>query len=195
MSAKIKAKDDNNNIITLRATNDAELKTSQFEDKTHINSQVLLTSPTGIAVYAGTTPAPTNDPDLRKGWLFTKTAAGTNKFNYYFYGEGSSPMTLGNLTNINAIVSVDNYQDFTSLPFFVVYTKPTGVGDAGAFFHSSKAFTINLPFHIDLSEKFNMWAISEHTYYNNHRSIKCNAPVVVGTAADSEEILFITIHS
>jgi len=149
----------------------------------------------GPTVYADTLPLPTADTNDRAGWLFTKTG-GTEKFNYYIYGEGSHPITLSHLNNVFFTGSIDNYVNGTSNPFVVIYTKPTGIGDAGAWYHSSIAYVIDSSQDIQLGELCLFSCIG--TIENNpftYRNIKMLSVVKTGDALPSEEILTISIHS
>jgi len=183
------------NSQLLKNTEEIENLKKLVVPKTHINSKVKLGSSASVSVYADTLPTPQQDEDNRDGWLFSKGSAGSGKFNYYIYGEGNTPMTLQNLKSLNAIITVDNYQNGASLPFFVVYTKPTGSNDAGSWYHSKKSYTFSPNQIIDIGERINMWSLNEHTIYNNHRSLKFNEPVITGTPLETEEILTISIQS
>lgn len=184
------------NLQLIKNTEEIENLKKMVVPRNHINSKVLLGSNTSLGVYADSLPIPQQDEDNRDGWLFNKISAGTDKFNYYFYGEGNTPMTLQDLTSLNAIITVDNYQSNTSLPFFVVYTKMKMDGtDTGSFYHSKKAYTFSPNQIIDVGEKINIWSLKEHTYYNNHRSLKFNEPVITGNPLETDEILTISIQS
>ena len=113
-----------------------QLTHSVNETNDKVNTgQVSLTSADGIATYALTQPVPVADINNRKGWLWTKGVVGATEFlTYYFYTEGNSPVLLGDVASINAILSVDTYTTTQSVPILNIYTKPTGVGDAGAWF-------------------------------------------------------------
>jgi len=78
----------------------------------------------------------------------------------------------------------------------VVYTKPTGVGDAGAWYHSKRAYALEASKKILLGESINLYAIAEPVYtYNCDRTVKLGAIVDTGTPLDSEEILTISLQS
>lgn len=159
------------------------------------NGKVSLTSATGISVYADSSP-PTADADGRGGWLFTKTVADASKFNYYFYGEGNKAVTLDELVSVCANVTIDNYQSGASIPFFVVYTKMTGVGDAGAWYHSRIIYTMDANETILLGEDIEMYSINKQAHHHqNKRPVSFNTKTVYGDAAGNEEIYTITIHS
>jgi len=158
------------------------------------NGFVKLTG-SGPLVYADTSPAPTADTNDRDGWLFTKSS-GTEKFNYYFYGEGNLPITLSHLDNVFFTGAIDNYVSGLSNPFVVIYTKPTGVGDAGVWFHSSVAYTIDNTQDIQTGELCLFRCIGEvEDVPITYREIKLLNKVVTGEALPTEEILTISVHS
>ena len=159
------------------------------------NGKVSLSSASGLAVYADSS-TPLADADGRDGWLFKKTIADTAKFNYYFYGEGNQAVTLKELVSVCANVSIDNYQSGASIPFFVIYTKATGVGDAGAWYHSRIIYTIDPNETIMLGEDIEMYSINQQeNHHKNKRAVSFNTKIVDGDGADNEEIYTITIHS
>ena len=160
------------------------------------NGKVSLTSAAGIAVYADTSPAPVADADGRGGWLFKKTLADASKLNYYFYSDGNKAVTLDELDSVCANVSIDNYQSPSSIPFFVIYTKATGVGDAGAWYHSRIIYTMDVNETILLGEDIEMYSINKQAnHHQNKRPVSFNTKIVYGDAAGNEVIHTISIHS
>lgn len=185
------ATDPNGNQIPVRAT--AGGKLSVIDERP--NNNILLTSSSGVGVYADSMPVPTADINNRPGWLFKKTA-GVEKFNYYYYSQGSHAITLGDIKSLSSNLVIDTWTNGQSAPFFVVYTKPTGVGDAGAWYHSKRAYALEASKKILLGESINVYAIAEPVYtYNCDRDVKLGAIVDTGTPLDSEEILTISLHS
>jgi hypothetical protein len=166
------------------------------EQHTHYyNGKVKIGTASGAAVVGGE-QTPIIDPDERDGWLFKKALAGTAKFNYYFYGQGNKAVTLGELKSVFANVSIDNYQDVSSLPFFNIYTKATGVGDAGVWYHSKITYLIDVTETIMLGEDIELWSINKQTkHHKNKRMVSANTKLVEGDALAGEEIYTITIHS
>ena len=159
------------------------------------NAQYKVGTAAQAAISAGE-KAPIADPDDRGGWLFTKPVANAEKFNYFFYGEGKSAITLGHIKHIYANIAVDNYQDINSLPFIIVYTKPTGSGDAGAWYHSKIMYHLPTFYNVQLGE-----IITMHTHTTavdvdyGFRKVWASNVVTDGDAAASEEILYITLHT
>jgi len=160
------------------------------------NGKVSLSSANGMAVYADSSPAPTMDADGRDGWLFTKTVADASKFNYYFYSEGNKAVTLNQIHSLCANISMDTYPSSTSTPFFIIYTKPTGVGDAGAWYHSRIIYTLDANETILLGEDIEIYSIhSQANHHQNKRPVSFNTKIVDGDGASTEEIYTISIHS
>ena len=148
------------------------------------------------AISGGETE-PIADADNVNGWLFTKAIAGTAKFNYFFYGGTGTTevLTLGDMRSYWSVVRIDNYQAVNSLPFIVIYTKPTGSGDAGAFYHSKIRGHFNpTNHHIALGEQVQMYLGNEPTVDYGYRKIKCDR-VIEGDGYANEEILYMTLHS
>jgi len=160
------------------------------------NGKVSLSSAGGMGVIADSSPQPTADLDGRDGWLFAKTLADASKFNYYFYSEGNQPVTLGELVSLCANVSIDNYQGGSSIPFFTVYTKMTGVGDAGAWYHSRVTYTLDAGELILIGEDIEMYSINkQQSHHQNKRAVSFNTKILTGDCADAEEIYTIAIQS
>jgi len=106
--------------------------------------QVKLGSAGSAAVYADSSPAPTADLNGRQGWLYTKVGSSADKYNYYMYSGANDTAKVKDLRSIFFVGSVDNFTGQQSqLPFIVIYTKPTGVGDIfPGFYHSRRAYSI-----------------------------------------------------
>ena len=148
------------------------------------NGFVKLTG-SGSAVYADSLPIPTADP-----------STGAEKFNYYMYSQGSLPITLGHLNSVFFTGSIDNYVSGASVPFVVIYTKPTGIGDAGLWYHSKVAYTIHNTVDIQLGELCYFYGgVKPSHITSSYRQILLNNKIVEGDALDAEEILYISFHS
>lgn len=150
------------------------------------------------ASVSGAEQAPIACPDGRDGWLFIKAIADTAKFNYYFYGQGSSPILLNEISSLLCDVTIDNYQGINSLPFIIIYTKPTGVGDAGVWYHSKIIYTMNSDEKILLGEGVTFYGGLKpniHSNMNGKRLIECNTLITSGDALPTEEVLTIALHS
>lgn len=161
----------------------------------NFNSKVKRSSTAGTAIIADTSPAPTADNNGREGWLYTKTA-GAEKFNYYLWSQGSHAITLGRLHTIYMVASIDTYTNTSSVPFIVVYTKPTGVGDAAVWYHSRIVHAIDTSQIIMLGEKIQLYThtLPPNAYYG-YRQVPLSVVIKEGDALSTEEILYITLHS
>jgi hypothetical protein len=193
-------------LVKIHSTdNKLNIRASETEDKLDIialhatkryyTGKILLSSTGGIAAYADTLPVPLNDLDNRGGWLHTKTIANANKLNYYFYSEGNIPLKLNEITNLKSILTIDNYTNGQSLPFFVVYTKLTGVGDAGAWYHSKRSYSLTTNERIVVGEKIQMYSINKKVDTKAHRQVQFDNTIDTGDCDGEEEILTISIQS
>ncbi len=160
------------------------------------NAEVKRSSTEGTMVIAGTLPVPTADTNGRDGWLYKKTS-GAEKFNYYLWSQGSKALRLKDLRSVYMVASVDTYTDVTSVPFVVIYTKPTGVGDFDTWYHSRIAYTIHdQSTNIMLGEKVQFYTHQVLPTDNyGFRQISLPIEIKDGDALADEEILYITLHS
>tara|TARA_R110002126_G_scaffold163306_3_gene311238 strand:+ start:227 stop:910 length:684 start_codon:yes stop_codon:yes gene_type:complete len=196
--------------MVLHATTDQGIVTPiicSVDGKLHVsqtNFTNYLKLSESAAIYADSLPVPTADPNGRPGWLYKKVAANTDKINYYYYAQGSHPITLGELSVLNCTVTVDAWTSVNSVPFMVIYTKPTGVGDAGAWYHSKRSYGMDASTKIMLGESINLYAVNVTDgtgttlpgFSNNQkRYINLSVKTDTGDALDSEEILTISIHT
>ena len=180
----------NNKLINLKCTN------GKLDINNEIKPNAMVSIAAGTAVYADTLPQPIVDPSNRDGWLWKKTATGSQKFNYYYYSSGNIPITINQIKSLNVVLSVDHYSNTASLPFLIVYTKPTGVNDHASWYHSKFMYSINTLKYIDIGELINIWSIKEPTNLsNNFRTVEFNNKIVYGDALGSEEVLTIAVHS
>lgn len=178
--------------IAVKCSGDGQL---DIQDNSLTNN-ILLTSVSGIGVYADTQPVPTTDINNRPGWLHTKPTGNTDKFNYYFYSQGSHPVTLGQIKSLLSTVTIDTWPSAASMPFFVIYTKPTGVGDAGAWYHSKRSYAMDGTKKILMGESVNIYCVNKPSnFHNNKRAIELSTIIDTGTALDTEEVLTITLQS
>ena len=160
----------------------------------YITGKNKLSSAGGIASYADTNPIPVADDNGRAGWLWTKATVGSTEFmNLYFYSQGNRAITLGEIHSINAVLSIDSYTTTTSLPFLNIWTKPTGVGDAGAWYHSRISHTLKAGETIILGEIIEAWGVKKDVKRGNTRQVNFNEQVRLGDCLGTEEILAMAI--
>ena len=159
----------------------------------HIDCKVALAE--GSAVYAGTLPTPSASLGF-PGWKHTK-GSGVEKFNYYFYGNNSNnPYLLKELDNFWAVVTCHTITTTGSLPFLVLYTVPTGVGDAEAWYKSKIAYVIDITAQKLFSgERILIYSGDEPNIYPKLRKIHCSQEVKTGNCLDTETLNLLTVHS
>jgi len=152
----------------------------------------------GVAIYADTVPAPIPDANGRDGWYYSNTNGSPEKFNYYYFNGIQEIIQLGQISTLFSTVALDIYTGLGSIPFFHIYTKPTGVGDAGAFFHSRITFQAQAPVHVGIGERVLLYTNFENQasfFSPTARRVLLANKTVLGDGVDSEEILFITLSS
>ena len=185
----------NNDNVSLKVDDDHNLKTNDTLSRKIIHTgKILLTSPSGVGCYSDTLPVPVSDADNRAGWSHTKVG-GVEKLNYYFYTEGNIPLKLKDLRCLKSIVSIDNYQSNLSNPFYVVYTKMTGSGDAGSWYHSKRNYSLTALERIVVGERIQMYSINKGENLQGQRQVEFNTISDTGDCDDEEEILTMSIHT
>ena len=132
--------DISNNTINI-ATNTTDISNLKIKDLQIVVSNITLISP---AIYADSSIAPQPSPFLSTygfgGWAYKKASpqASNAKINYYF----PFPIINGLVGDLKGLY----YQIFNNcltsddLPFFTVYTKPTGINDYRSWYHSSMTY-------------------------------------------------------
>jgi hypothetical protein len=173
---------------------------NHIAEGTHLkkhNDKVKLTG-SGPLVYADSSPAPTLDTNDRDGWLWTKTAADASKFNYYMYGitGSSTAWMLSDISSVHMKVSIDTWAATNSAPFVVIYTSPTGVGDAGAWYHSKISYSIDTSQQsVIVGEHITMYCLEPPVGPDHNRKVPLTNIVTTGSAEPTESVLAISIHS
>lgn len=181
--------------------NSIKIANESLNTKNHVmphNDKVKISSAGGIAVQADSSPLPTADEDDREGWLFKKVASDASKFNYYIYGNtGSShQFTFADLKSVHMCCSIDSWANTASVPIINVYSKPTGSGDAAAWYHSRKDYAINMSNQkINAGEHINLYVGDRPELKNDNRNIPLESITSNGDCAGTEEILYIVVGS
>jgi len=99
------------------------------------------------AIQADSLPLAVADDNDRPGWKYVKDAGSgaADKFNWYFYGGAYETLKCKDVRSLFMCGSVDKWTNLsTEVPFFVLYTKPTGVGDQAAWYHSRHSWSIHM---------------------------------------------------
>jgi hypothetical protein len=198
---ELKIEDVSNNDIALLTVNDLTFNGvsifTSFSDnaKKHVVSNITVSSP---AIYADSSIAPQPSPFLAtygySGWAYKKESPQpTNaKINWYF----PFPIIGGTVGDLKGLY----YQIFNDcsgtgdLPFFVVYTRPTGSGDYASWYHSSRAYTPTS--NSTANQTCQMYAnIKGLSFTPNsiaiQNQINMTEAITNGTYVDSDVILFI----
>jgi len=159
------------------------------------NGKINVNTAGGMAAYADSMPIPTGDPDNRKGWYFAKSS-GAEKFNYYYYGQGSRAITLAEVAEYYFVGAVDTYVNGASLPFMVIYTKMQGDGnDAGAWYRSKITYSLHSSQLVQLGIKSQFSTVSTPSTKFPFSRKHLNVVGGVGPQDPSEEILTMSVQS
>ena len=136
--------------------------------------------------------APLADPlGQTAGWYFKNSNDISDKINWYYLANTNPALTMtkGNLDGMYAIVNVRA----GGAPFFAVYTKPTGSGDAAPWYKSRYVYT---PAGLDLTAYigqtiFLYWGNDPGDFLTLPR-VECtlNGFSTLGPQDPAEEILF-----
>jgi hypothetical protein len=135
------------NIAAVQAEVDAEETRAIAADAAHddrldaieenLETQVLSVFENTSAVYADGFPG-IQDASFREGWYFKNLVKG-NKINWYFFDGSSETATVASF----AAYAVVTFDSVVSKPHLAFYTKPTGSGDAAAWYKSRKVYVAN----------------------------------------------------
>jgi hypothetical protein len=160
------------------------------------DGQVLFDSVAWTTIKADSTGTFSKDANDRQGAYYTNTNAG-NKMNIYYFDGTQETMTVGQLSSIYSTIYIDNIANNNLVPFFVVYTKPTGVGDAGPFYHSRKIWTYSgaNTDKIGVGERIILCAENTPSKFFSERKVLLETSTIDGDWADTEEILLCSIHT
>jgi len=157
-------------------------------------AQVLLTSAGGTTVKADTDCVVQEDPEHRMGWNLTNSVAGT-KFNLYYFNGTQEIVTLRQLQSVYFKAFINVNSETASMPFIHVYTKPTGSGDAGPFYHSKIDYEYDNDNIIGIGEECVFYGEGEPKTKFTNRHIKLNNKTVTGDGLLDEEILYLVVSS
>tara|TARA_R110000868_G_scaffold369628_3_gene633002 strand:- start:890 stop:1888 length:999 start_codon:yes stop_codon:yes gene_type:complete len=122
--------------------------------------------------------------------------AAAEKINWFYYGPGNTYTTFGNVKSLSSLITIDVYNNRQNLPFFVVYTKPTGVNDY-SWYKSSILYQLNPGENIQLGEGIQAWSGIRPKKQSNLRQVEFNIKSIhtLGNNVDIEELYSIAIHT
>jgi hypothetical protein len=183
-------------VTNLIETNNILKEALAEQQRTIATNEIDVSTPSGIVVYADSSPIPTLDT-ARGGWLWRKVQNGSEKLNYYCYNnQSNNPMILEQLLNFWSVVNIDNIIGTNTCPFLALHTMPTGVNDAGLFYHSRITWGIDLATnHLYNGEKIMIYRGLKPTIYPNLRKINLTKITIEGEALNDEVINLLSIHT
>ena len=137
----------------------------------------------------------TRDTNERDGWYYTNTDGG-DKFNLYYFDGLQENIKLKDIRSLWTRMTIDNYQTNPgNIPFFVIYTKPTGVGDTGPFYHSRISYEFSSDQHIGIGEECVFYALEQPRESLDNRKVIFNLKNVLGDGLPDEEVFLISLQS
>ncbi len=158
--------------------------------------QAKLGSAGATAIQADSLPLAIADTNDRPGWLYVKDAGSgaADKFNWYYYDGTNYSVSLKHMKSLFWVGSVDT---FGANPFIVVYTKMTGSGDAGAWYHSRHSYSLNPANQtVQTGERCIFHALEAPVLeFDGARKIALELRIDTGAYNPDSEILYITLHS
>jgi len=159
-------------------------------------TQAQLGSTSATAIQADSAPLAIADNNARPGWLYVKDGASApaDKFNWYFYSGADYNISLKHIKSLFWVGSVDT---FGANPFINVYTKMTGSGDAGAWYHSRHSYLINTANQtVQSGERCIFHALEAPVLdFDGARKVLMGKRLDDGAYDPESEILYITLHS
>ena len=185
------------NLQTLSQQNIAELATISIKQGS-LNGYAKALLSVSAPVYADTLPIPRGDINGRKGWYYTNTNGGGEKFNYYYFNGLQENLTLEEIQTYFFTGTCDNFTSISDVPFITIYTYPTGVGDAGPFYHSKITYTISSNQKIGIGERCVFYSNFENgaeQFSPFARRILLDVETVTGEGQGAERILYMSVHS
>ena len=104
-------------------------------------------------------------------------------------------LTLGAVRSIYARAFINVNSETSSIPFFHIYTKPTGIGDAAPWYHSKIDYTYDGSDIIGIGEECIFYGYEPPTSSFSNRHIEFKTKTITGDGEDDEEILYMAFGS
>lgn len=187
-----------------------KINSNKVYNEAYLNTDVMT------AIIADSSSPPIEDPNKREGWYWKNSVVNQNldpnekptgpidptpiypqgqKFNWYFYSGENKSYKLEDFKYFYYDALHQVVSNNSSFCFCVIHTKPTGVNDVQSWHHSSIIYNLTsindvLP-NITRFQTVNDELINEKEIPLKNLDNK----IVNGEGLDSEEILFISLHS
>lgn len=161
--------------------------------------QAKAGSPGATAIIGGEAP-PIADVNDRPGWVFFKDSASAAdlKINWYYYNGTYENVSLKHIKSLFVLGSCDTWTNVENELFFInVYTKMTGSGDAGSWYHSKHTYVIERSNQtVQQGERCIFHALDKpHLTFDGARHVALERRLDEGTYNPDSEILTISVHT
>ena len=143
----------------------------------------------GMVVADGASPLA--DPGYQDGWYYTNEE--NEKINWYFYDGVSMPSTFGT-ASFYAVMTL-NTTVSSAMPFFSIYSAPTGTNDAETWYKSRKHMHVADPSTLALGKKY-LFVIGEDPQVHPELErvfLEQNTLGSEGTCDDAEALQFASL--
>lgn len=190
-----------------------KINPNKVYNEAYLNTDVMT------AIIADSSSPPIEDPDKREGWYWNNSVVESEPLD----GKPTNPPDPGDITEapllqggkfnwffysgINKNYKLEDFKYFyydglhqvvsnnSSFCFCVIHTKPTGINDAGSFYHSAIKFTLTSINDV-LQNITRFQTVNDELINEKEIPLKnLDNKIVEGEGLDSEEILFISLHS
>jgi len=159
-------------------------------------ADILVDGPT---MGADSNPPFTYHP-TSEGWYYQNSVA-SGASNLYFYSNSQAKQTqytISQLMNSYVVVKLANMTATNTLPFLVVYSRPTGSGDHTVWYKSKWVYTIpNTAQLSQIGQEFLLYwgeLPSVKIHPNLHR-IEATLASTLGPAQQSETLQYLTVNT
>jgi len=151
-----------------------------------------MDSEASVSILGDSTIQPITNLDSNEGWEFKKTVADT-KFNLFYYNGINENLKVNDMRGLFSRVLLN---DISDVPYFSIYTKPTGQNDAQPWYHSRINWEIDMSkVYLTNAEQIILWCKQKPEFTSDVRPVELTKRTTDGVGADDEEILFITLSS
>tara|TARA_R110001592_G_scaffold278042_2_gene545300 strand:+ start:215 stop:826 length:612 start_codon:yes stop_codon:yes gene_type:complete len=163
------------------------------------NFQSKLGTTGSMSIQADSLPTAIADADGRTGWFYEKNVGGADrKLNWYFYSGANETLKIKDVLSMSFLGSIDKWTKVSNqAPFFVLYTKMTGDGDAGAWYHSKHAYALNVNSQlIRAGERCQFYCLAKPVKKHfDARLIEFSTRIDTGAYDINNEVLALSLHT
>ena len=166
-------------------------RVSNIEENLNTPITTIFDGTPAAAMLVADGASPLADPGYQDGWYYTNEE--NEKVNWYFYDGISMPSTFGT-ASFYAVMTL-NTTVASAMPFFSVYSAPTGTNDAETWYKSRKHMHVADPSALAIGKKY-LFVIGEDPQVHPELErvfLEQNLVSSVGTCDDAEALQFASL--